>query len=416
MRTRDIIASVIDRPSVFKSKEKLFPEYVPPELPHRERQLRELAQLFKSVIVNPGQISQRVLLTGNIGTGKTAAARVFGREIVSLARSRGISLEYVHINCHRDRTLYAVVSSIAKQIGMSVPNRGLSAYEIYSAILEYLEDENKYVIITLDEFDYFIETAGSDAVYFLIRTYDEFSEYTRRINFIFITRNTTALSRLDDATETYLLRNIIHFYPYTSDELYDILDSRRSLAFYEDTVPDEVLRYIAEIHGRDRGGEGNARAAIETLLVAGEAADAEGAPRITIEHVRKAYVKANPQITILYDRLITLQLHELLFLLAVVRTLKRSQQAYVRIGEVEEEYKYICEELGEKPRRHTQVYEYAMNLRKLDLIETKTSGRGYRGKSTLIGISMAPLDPLENRILDIIKRRIGEHKWRTRIT
>ncbi len=408
MRTRDLIEGVLNRASVFKSKEKLYPEYVPPELPHRERQLKELALLFRPLLTEPGQISQRVLLVGGIGTGKTVTARAFGREFSSLARSRGINLEYIHVNCHRDRTLYMVVSSIAKQVGMPIPTRGLSAQEIYLGLLEYLEDENKYVIIALDEFDYFIDFAGSDAVYFLVRTYDEYPEYTKRLNFIFIARNTISLSKLDPATESYLLRNIIRFEPYTAKELYDILDSRRNLAFYEGTVSDEILNYIAEIEGRDTGGKGNARVAIEILLLAGEAADSEGAPRVTLEHVRKAHVMVNPEIAILYDTLVYLQLHEILFLLAAVRVLRRKQQPYVRIGEVEEEYRSICEEVGEKPRRHTQVYEYAMNLKKLGLIEAKTSGKGYRGKSTLIGINAGPLEFLELKIIDILGRKLGE--------
>ena len=406
-KAREIIEGIITRPSVFKSKEKLYPEYIPPELPHREGQLKELALLFKPLLISPGSISQRVLLLGGLGTGKTVTARAFGLEFRSVAKSRGVNVEYIHVNCHRERTLHGVVSEIAKQLGLNISTRGLSAYEIYSVILHHLERKNLYTIITLDEFDYFIEIAGSDAVYFLVRTYDEYSSLSKRVNFIFIARSASALSRLDPATESYLMRNVIRFEPYSFNELYDILVSRSSEAFYEGVVDDEVLRYIADIEGVDRGGEGNARIALEVLLLAGEAADKEEAGKVTIEHVRKAYAVEGRYIAVINDLLIYAPLHELIILAATVKALRKLNEPYVRIGVVEQEYQQLCEELGEKPRRHTQIYEYVMDLKRRGIIEARTSGKGYRGKSTLIGISIAPLEALEKRIIELIEKRKG---------
>ncbi|BES82072.1 ORC1-type DNA replication protein [Pyrodictium abyssi] len=401
---RDIIESVLEHPSVFKSREKLYPEYVPAYLPHREEQLKSLATYFRPLLLEPGTISQRVLLVGSIGTGKSATARRFGSDFKHLARQRGIKLEYVHVNCHRDRTLYFVVQEIARQLHIPIPPRGLSAQEMFQIILKHLENRDIYAIITLDEFDYFIEVAGNDAVYFLVRTYDEHPELTKRISYIFITRGLTSLSRLDSATESYLVRNVIHFKPYTSSELFDILKYRSGEAFYEGTVGDDVLNYVSELVGVDTGGSGNARLALEILMLAGTEADNEGSPIVTIEHVRKAFAKTNPNLSIMINDVIKhLPLHELLILLAAIRVLRRSSEAYVRIGEVEEEYQNICEEIGEKPRRHTQIYEYVMDLKKRGVIDARVSGKGYRGKSTLIGISIGPLELLEKHVAEIIE-------------
>ncbi len=409
---RDIIESILERPSVFKSKEKLYPEHLPSYLPHREEQLKSLAAYFRNILLEPGSIAQRVLLVGGIGTGKTATARRFGSDFRALARQRGINLEYVHVNCHRDRTLYLVVQEIARQLRIPVPPRGLSAQEMYKIIMKQLENRDMYVIVTLDEFDYFIEVAGNDSVYFLVRTYDEYPNLAKRINFIFITRSLTSLGRLDSATESYIVRNVIHFKPYTSSELYDILKYRSQEAFYEGTVDDKVLEYIADLIGVDNGGSGNARLALEVLMLAGTEADKEGAQRVTIDHVRRAFTHANPNLSIMINDVIRhLPLHELLLLLAIVRLLKQKGEAYVRIGEVEEEYRNICEEYKEAPRRHTQIYEYVNDLKRRGVIDARLSGKGYRGKSTLVGVSLGPLEALEKFIQEIIEIKKGEPSY-----
>ena len=402
---RDVLESVIRRTSVFKNREVLYPEYVPEELPHRENQLRQLGEIFKYMLLNPGAVSQRALLVGGIGTGKTVTARVFGREMRRLARERGIDLRYVHINCHRDRTLYEVVCELARQIGAPIPLRGLSPREIMLALLNYLERRNIYAIVTLDEFDYFIDVAGNDAVYFIVRLYDEYQELRKRLSFIFIARDIASIHRLDPATESYMLKHVVVFEKYRSNELFDILDSRRRRAFHEGTVDDDVLRYIADVEGVDRGGEGNARAAIEALLLAGEAADHEGAHKVTIAHVRKALSHVQPDIVRIAEILPYLQLHELLVLKAAVSLLKRRGEPYVKIGEVEEEYRELCQLIGEEPRKHTQVYEYVNNLKKMGVIEARVSGKGFRGRTTLISI-IAPLDALEKQINEIIDRQL----------
>ncbi len=406
--SREIIEDVFRSPSVFKNINALYPEFTPNILPHREEQLRRLAEYFRYVLIEPGSVSQRVLIIGRVGTGKTATAKRFGLDFSAYARQRGIKLEYVHINCHKERTLSNVVRKIAEKLKVPVPTRGISVQELLSTVLNYLEEKDKYAIITLDEFDYFIEVAGSDGVYPIVRLYDEYAFTTKRISFIFIARNYSRISSLDDVTESYLIRNVIEFNPYTSRELRDILKARVEEAFHEGTVDDEVIDYIAGIVGVDRGGSGSARTAIEALRLAGEEADKDGSPKVLVEHVRRAMPYITGELPLFVDSLRNLQFHELLLLLAIIRALKNTGQTFVRIGEVEKEYQYICEELGEEPRKHTQIYEYVRNLKRMELIDARTSGKGYRGKSTLIGIWIGPLDYLEEVVVsEIRRRRIG---------
>ncbi|MEM1713897.1 MAG: ORC1-type DNA replication protein [Desulfurococcaceae archaeon] len=399
-----IIEEEINKPSIFKSRESLMPEHLPDKLPHRESELRELVSYFKHLVHDPGSISQRVLIIGGVGTGKTALSKLFGRIFTRMAREKGYNVSYVHVNCHRNRTLYNIIYDIARQLTISLPPRGLSAKEMFDALLSYLEELDQYVIVALDEFHYFANISKNEAVYFLARTYDAY-EGAKHVNFIFIATDTSKLAFLDPVTEGYLLRHIIKLEPYKSNQLYDILKYRASLSFYDGVYDEDILKFIAEYEGVDKGGGGNARPALDILLLSGDFADKEGARRITIEHIRKALMNLSREVVNVSEVIRYSSLHELLVLLSIIRLLRRTGKKEVRMGEVEEEYKLICESYGEIPRRHTQLYEYIQSLSKAGVIFAQPSGRGHRGRTTLVTIHYGPLDVLENYIVDLIKRR-----------
>jgi len=65
----DIVKEVLSKPTVFRDEGPLSLEYVPSRLPHREDKLSFLVQLFRFAIEKPGSMSQRVLITGDVGTG-----------------------------------------------------------------------------------------------------------------------------------------------------------------------------------------------------------------------------------------------------------------------------------------------------------------------------------------------------------
>lgn len=406
MDPKKIIEETLTRPTVFIKKEALYPEYVPKTLPHREKQIRQLAEYFRPLLSDPGSVSIKVLSIGGIGTGKTVSARAFGRDFREIALRKGIDVRYVHINCHRSRTLYEVIIEIVRELNAPIPSRGFSAREITEYLHQYIDKHNIYLIATLDEFDYFVETSGSEAVYFLMRLYDEYPNWVKRINYIMISRDYSVVYKLDQATYSYVTKNIVKFTPYKISELRDILASRREEAFHRGTVPDEVIQYIAELEGVDGGGSGNARAAIETLLLAGEAADQESSPIVKIDHVRRARAMISHDIIILSEALENLNLHELLLLKALIEVLRKRGTPYASIGEIENEYNNIAALYSQAPRKHTQVYEYIMNMKKMGIVETKPSGKGRRGRTTLVGIGGAPLEAVAKKIDELLQKRL----------
>src|SRR5207249_1790259 len=87
----------------------------PQRLPYRENQFRFLAELFRSVVNKPGTTSPRAMITGDIGTGKTALTRRFGTDISRTARSLKVNLQYQHINCREYRgSLFMILKETKK--------------------------------------------------------------------------------------------------------------------------------------------------------------------------------------------------------------------------------------------------------------------------------------------------------------
>lgn len=413
---REIVESVIRRPSVFVDETKLYPEYVPEVLPHREEQLRQLTKMFKHVVVSPGSSSARVVLCGSLGTGKTATAISFGKAITKIAGERGLKLRYVHVNCASARSALSILREVKNQLGLSIPDRGLGLSEFAQALLKEMDMADVYAIVTLDEFDSVLLNFKSEDRYPLIRFYDTFHAEVARLNFIYISRMRLSdiLRTLDEITGSYMMRSTIVFNPYRSRELYDILRYRAEEAFYPGVVSEEVFEYIGNLVGYDTGGDGNARKALAILYAAGKLAEREmeegRTTRVLVDHVRAVSASEDVGLIHVLDSLNYLGLHQLLLLKAIALGLRETGGDYVSIGYVEGIYRRLCGELGLEPRKHTQVYYYVTELASRGIIMSRRTLKGRRGRSSYVSFGAAPLDSLL-RALDraiAMRREAGE--------
>jgi len=75
-----------------------------------------------------------------------------------------------------------ISQEIANALKLPIPSRGLSAQEVFKMIHEYLDRRNIHLIVALDEFGHFLNTANTEEIYFLVRLYDEISAIIKRIS------------------------------------------------------------------------------------------------------------------------------------------------------------------------------------------------------------------------------------------
>jgi cell division control protein 6 len=264
-------------------------------------------------------------------------------------------------------------------------------------LVEILDEEDRYLLLILDELDYFIRQRGSDILYDLTRLTDDRLNARQRVSIIGIGRKIPLdETSLDSSTLSTLQRNILRFSKYDRNALYDILLNRVEMAFEENVVMEETIQVISDIASE----RGDARYAIELLWRSGKQADSTQAQNVVPDYARQAKADTHPELR--KEVFSTLsQMHRIL-LLAIARQLKETRGAYVTMGEVEEMYRSSCEEYNEEPRAHTQIWEWVQDLTSHGIIDTKRSGSGQRGQTTLIGLSDVPAEMLEQFITSLL--------------
>ena len=386
--------------SVFKDESKLDINYIPQKLPHRETQHRLLMEFFNFILRCPEKMSQRVILTGDVGTGKTALAQHFGANISSEANKRGVKFRYVHVNCREYRgSLSPILHRAVTVFRPNYPARGYGAEEILGTLMQVLDEENAHMILTLDEFDSLIEKEGSDAVYKLTRLQEMRQGKPQRLSFIFIMRDLKAVEQLDESAKSTLQRSIVRLERYGKPQLVDILNDRVAMAFELGAVPEDVVDLISELAFTETG---NARFGIELLWRAGKYADASDAGVVEAECIRNAVSAIVPSLR--RSELASLGLHEKLFLLAVARYFKENEDAFVSIGEVEKAYAVVCEEFDETPNGHTQIWNYVQYLAKLGVLKAEVGTVETRGRTNRISLPTIPAVELEQEMSESLKQ------------
>ncbi|MCJ7422664.1 ORC1-type DNA replication protein [Candidatus Bathyarchaeota archaeon] len=386
--------------SVFRDETKLDINYVPHKLPHRDRELRMLKEFFNFLLQFPEKMAQRVLIVGDVGTGKTVLSQRFGVDISQEISKHGTSFRYIHVNCREYRgSLFLIMQHAVQVFHPNFPRRGYSAEELLRIFMQILDDERICIILVLDEFDSLIEREGSEAIYKLTRLQEARQNKPQRLSLICILRSLSAIAKLDASTRSTLQSNIINLEKYSKQQLIDILRDRASIAFKPLAVPEDTTELIAELAFSENG---NARFGIELLWRAGKYADAENLDIVTPDCARRAVSSIIPAVR--KDDLVALGLHEKLLLLGIANLFKEGQKICVSLAENERAYTIMCEEFNVKPKSHTQLWEYLQDLSATGIVETEVLSSTSRGRSTMIYLPRIPAHELEKELRSILAR------------
>jgi len=380
---------------VIKHPERFDFDYIPPELVGRDEELGSLAGMFHHLAHHEG--SGRAVITGPVGSGKTAIARRFCEDVQKhLADKRNI--RSVHINCRNAMTQPSVVQRILHAFDPGHPQRGLSSSELMNSLRTILRRQNLHLIIVLDEVDHLLRRSGDDLLYQILRL-DEDREEKGTLSLILISQE-QVLDLVEGAVLSRIGRsNHMRLQPYSEEGLLAIATQRAELALANDSADKDILRLIAQAGAPF----GDARMVVELLDNAARRAESSGRSSIEASDVQHSASSRPSQID--GSSLEELSLHTMLLLMAICRRLKR--QSSLTSGEAMKLYHVVCEEYETKPNGQTTVWKYIKHLTSVGLIEARTDSVGDgRGRTQHISMPhMLPAD-VASRLSSLVKGKL----------
>lgn len=396
--TTDYFENLLKKPSIFIDETTLDINYIPEELPHREKELTILSQLFLNLITCPNSISRKVLITGKTGIGKTATVKLFGNMLIEASTKRGIQINYVHINCRKERTSYKVLIKIIHSINRNFPKRGYSPQDLLEVITEYLNTHDIHLLIVLDELSYLIQNGG-DLIYSLTRVNDDMMYAKQRISIIGIVRDISSINSLDVSTMSTLQRNIIKFEKYSKKQIFDIMKYRAKISLKENTISDDILEMVMEIVYK----VGDIRYGLNLLWKAGKFAESRNLKCLNSECIRFGNQDIMSFST--QDAIKFLSIQKLIFLLSIIKTLKKKEKSKISISEILNFYSILCENLGLSPRSYSQLWNYLNEFEKENIITLNVKSESIKGRKAFIEVQDIPLTKFENGIRITLKSK-----------
>ncbi len=388
----------LKKPSLFQDESKLEMNFVPNKLPHRDKELSLLSQLFLTLITDPNSISRKILITGKTGIGKTVTIKYFGEILKKASNERNIAIKYVHVNCRKERTSYKVLIKIIQLINKNFPKRGYSPQDLLEILIDFLNQQDTHILIVLDELSYLINK-GEDLIYSLTRINDDSVNIQERISIIGVIRDISCLNNLDYSTVSTLQRNIIKFSNYSKKQIFDILKYRAHLSLKENVIADDLIKMIVEstyINGDIRNG-------LNVLWKAAKIAEGRNLKFINTECVRLGSQEIVPFSTL--DILKYMSSQKLFFLLSIVKGLKSTYDTKISFLEILKRYQIICENLGLNPRSNSQLWNYLQEFKRESIIVIEVLSEKIKGRRALIQIPEINLSKLENIIIEILKSK-----------
>ncbi len=378
-----IIDELIDkamRSHIFKNREILRPDYIPDTLPHRENEIKRLAEILLPAI--RGERPSNIFIYGLTGTGKTAVTKYVLRKLYEKARIKGLdNFTYAYINCRHTDTPYRVFAELASKVNVRVPFTGIATSEVFKRFLRGLDKMNKVMIIVLDEIDFLVRKHGDDVLYKLTRA-NEMLENSK-VSLIGITNDINFVETLDPRIRSSLGEEELVFPPYDSLQLEDILRQRAKEAFNPDAIDSGVIELCAALAAREHG---DARRALDLLRIAGEIAEREGASKVTVEHVYRA--RDELEKNRVEELLKTLPLHAKLVLLSI--TVQTMKNKYTTTGETYTYYTELAKNIGIEKLTQRRISDLINELDMLGIVNAKVISRGRYGKTKIITLSINP--------------------------
>lgn len=353
--------------------------HIPEHFNHREAQLKDLA-----FSLSPGLHGARpfsAVLRGPPGTGKTTSVKHIFAEVEETTKR----ILPVYVNCHSEKTLFAVLSRIHTELfGHSPSSLGNPKRHVLDRIGTALVERDIVLSVCLDDANYLLPDRVLNSVLStILRIYETYRGAKSGV-IATVSNTDTDFSRELDASVMSVFRPMEIVFPsYTCDEIHSILQERAIRAFYPGALSGQVLDDIA-----DRAVScGDLRVGLDLLRRAAMLADREGLKAISTQHVDAAfefskYVQMDHLTGMLNEPDLSLLGH-------IARLIQKNPDLSLTTGILYESARL------EMPISYTNFYKTIRRFDEMRLINVHHRNKGFRGKSSEITLRYDPKKVIE---------------------
>jgi len=250
--------------SIFSEKKALQMSYKPNSIPHREKQIEQVANILAPSlrIEKPSNL----FIYGKTGTGKTLCIKYVSDELLKKAKESNLSLKIIYMNCKLKKvadTEYRILVELLKELGKEVPVTGLPVGQLYKEFVKFvklIDSDEQLVILILDEIDHAVKKIGDEFLYNFTRLNSSLEK--AQVSFVGISNDLIFVENLDSRVKSSLGEEEIVFPSYDALQLKDILSDRAEKSFKKGVVGPGVLDKCAAYAA---GEHGDARRALDLL-------------------------------------------------------------------------------------------------------------------------------------------------------
>lgn len=395
-KINDFFDNFLKREPLFVNKKVLQAAYTPDNIPHRDKQVEEMANILAPALRLDSP--SNLFVYGKTGTGKTLVAKYVTGLMQETANKNQIPLKIFYLNCKLKKiadTEYRLIAQLSREFKKAIPPTGLPTDEVYRIFYEALDEKEQIVVLILDEIDQLAKKAGDEILYNLTRINSELKK--SKIALVGISNDLIFSDSLDPRVKSSLSEEELLFPPYNALQIQDILKRRSVQAFQKGVLQPGVIEKCAAYAAREHG---DARRALELLRVAGELAERSSAKMVEIEHIDLAEDKIER------DRIIDITANQpRQFQATLYSIILSANKKAIFTGEIYEVYRKICQKINLRPLTQRRVSDIIAELDMLGIINAKVISKGRYGRTR--EISLVIDDSILEKIKEMLEKSLG---------
>ncbi len=364
--------------------------YVPESFPHRETEIDHTVRILSSIMRDSRP--SNILIYGKTGTGKTSTTQYVTK---MLSEAAGEKVRVCFVNCQVHDSPYSILTTLVNELSEGkddlIPPMGWPLDRIYSELITRINAKGGYYVLVLDEIDRLLQKNGGDSLYVLLKIIDDST--SSRTSLIGITNDASILDGLEPRIRSRLNQESILFSPYNASDLRDIISFRLKGVVKENVVEESAINLCAALGAQEHG---DARKALDLMRISIEIAMRENRQSITDKEIYEA--RDRFEMDVVKEAIKTLPLQSKIVLMSAVVTQELSSKLMIT-GEIYENYRNICNELGFMSLTSRRVSDILSELEDFGLLSATTRSMGRYGRTRFIKV-MGQLDLFKKHLLE----------------